>query len=160
MTTIAIRDGVMACDSQVTEMGSDIRWKVATKIHVINGVVIGVAGDADARELLDYFRKRRIKRASTFRRKYPRFEGAYSAIVASRAVRYSASTRPARRASALSRAKAGIVEVSDPFIAVGSGTVAALAAMKAGASAERAVEIACDLDIYSCLPIHTQEVNL
>lgn len=40
-----------------------------------------------------------------------------------------------------------------PCFAIGSGEGAALGAMYAGATAERAVEIACDIDIWSGRPI-------
>jgi hypothetical protein len=39
--------------------------------------------------------------------------------------------------------------------AIGSGEGPAHGAMRAGASAERAVEIACDVDIWSSLPVIT-----
>lgn len=46
-----------------------------------------------------------------------------------------------------------LVEVRDPFTAVGSGYKAALAAMHCGRSAREAVRIACLLDPYSAPPI-------
>lgn len=45
-------------------------------------------------------------------------------------------------------------EATGDFFAMGSGQVAALAAMHCGASAKKAVEIACKLDAGSALPIH------
>lgn len=44
-------------------------------------------------------------------------------------------------------------KVLDAFYAVGSGAKAALGAMHMGASAKRAVEIACLIDPYSALPM-------
>jgi hypothetical protein len=43
--------------------------------------------------------------------------------------------------------------ITDPFYAVGTGAKAGMAAMHAGASARRAVEIACLLDPYSRPPV-------
>jgi len=53
-----------------------------------------------------------------------------------------------------------LVEVQDPFTAVGSGYKAALAAMHCGRSAREAVRIACLLDPYSSLPIATMRAGL
>jgi hypothetical protein len=47
----------------------------------------------------------------------------------------------------------GCAEVEGPFFAEGSGFVAALAAMKAGADAIRAIEIAAELDTGTALPV-------
>jgi hypothetical protein len=49
--------------------------------------------------------------------------------------------------------------VAAPFFAMGSGSVAARAAMMAGASAEQAVEIACSLDSGSGLPVNIVRVE-
>jgi ATP-dependent protease HslVU (ClpYQ) peptidase subunit len=41
------------------------------------------------------------------------------------------------------------VDVTPPF-GIGSGAPIAIAALKAGANIHRAVEIACEMDVYSC----------
>ena len=46
------------------------------------------------------------------------------------------------------------IEMSGDFFAIGSGFHVAMGALAAGATAERAVEIACDLDSHSRYPIH------
>ncbi len=51
------------------------------------------------------------------------------------------------------------IKILDEFYAVGSGTKAALGAMHMGASAQRAVEIACRIDPYSAPPIITMRLN-
>ena len=48
-----------------------------------------------------------------------------------------------------------LIEVIDPFIAIGSGRKAALAAMHCGRSAREAVAIACKVDPYTAPPIVT-----
>ncbi len=50
------------------------------------------------------------------------------------------------------------VKVIDPFIAIGSGRKAALGAMHAGATAKRAVEIACKVDPYTAPPVRTMRL--
>lgn len=47
----------------------------------------------------------------------------------------------------------------DPFFAIGSGQAAAMGAMRAGANAKRAVEIACDVDPYSLGPVKTMRLK-
>jgi ATP-dependent protease HslVU (ClpYQ) peptidase subunit len=48
----------------------------------------------------------------------------------------------------------GIWEIKRPFAAVGSGSELAMGALAAGASARRAVRVACEFDINSRPPIH------
>ncbi len=45
------------------------------------------------------------------------------------------------------------VEVHEPFIAIGAGDEIAMGAMAAGATPERAVEIACRLNMYTGPPV-------
>lgn len=47
------------------------------------------------------------------------------------------------------------IEVLDPFYAIGSGRLAALAALHLGSSPEHAVETACLVDSYSAGPVQT-----
>lgn len=50
------------------------------------------------------------------------------------------------------------VRVIEPFTALGCGRKAALAAMHMGATAKRAVEIACKVDPFCALPVHTMRL--
>ena len=52
-----------------------------------------------------------------------------------------------------------LVLVDAPFMALGSGAKVAMGAMAAGATAERAVRIACDYDIYTGGRIITLRVD-
>lgn len=49
--------------------------------------------------------------------------------------------------------------VYEPFYAIGSGSKLAMGAMEAGASAARAVEIACRRDPYTALPVVTMRLK-
>jgi hypothetical protein len=51
------------------------------------------------------------------------------------------------------------IEVIDPFIAVGSGYMAALAALHLGSSPEVAIETACKIDRSSGGPLQTLHLN-
>ena len=50
-------------------------------------------------------------------------------------------------------------KILQPFYAIGTGAKAALSAMHAGSSAQRAVEIACMLDPYSKPPVVTMRLK-
>ncbi len=50
-------------------------------------------------------------------------------------------------------------QLNAPYVASGSGRIAALGAMAAGASAERAVEIACELDAYTRGPVQMERLG-
>lgn len=50
------------------------------------------------------------------------------------------------------------IKLKGRFFAVGSGSKLALAAMEMGASASRAVEVACKYDLYSRPPIVTERL--
>ncbi len=49
--------------------------------------------------------------------------------------------------------------VYEPFYAIGSGAKLAMGAMEAGASAQKAVEIACRRDPYTALPVVTMRLK-
>jgi ATP-dependent protease HslVU (ClpYQ) peptidase subunit len=51
--------------------------------------------------------------------------------------------------------EAGVTKVTHPYWAIGSGAELAIGAMAAGASSEKAIEIACQFDIHCDLPIHS-----
>ena len=51
------------------------------------------------------------------------------------------------------------IKILEKFAAIGSGTKLALAAMDMGASAAKAVEIACKYDLYSRPPIVTERLR-
>src|SRR5690242_20657946 len=49
--------------------------------------------------------------------------------------------------------------VYEPFYAIGSGSKIAMGAMEAGASAQKAVEIACKRDPFTALPVVTMRLK-
>ncbi len=51
------------------------------------------------------------------------------------------------------------IKILDKFYAVGSGAKAALGALHMGASARKAVEIACRIDFYSGLPVTAMRLH-
>lgn len=141
MTIIVVRDGVMAVDSRVSNtanvvIGEIKKWRQVEE--AVGGGYVAACGPCGecARALDDYAAK--------------------------------GGDLP-EKVSGLHLCADGQVlvsfggpwyEVSAPFQAIGSAEEVAMGALHAGASAERAVEIACDLSPTFCGgPIHVLSVN-
>ena len=148
MTTIAVRNGIMAADSQVTcetEAGGSRYFrctKMYPKVVRLNdapdeNVIIGVSGDGFAALVfVDWYGSGKDKPNELIEG-----EADFSAIVLT-SIGLFEYDRWCRGEKVL-----------EEFYAIGSGTKAALGAMHAGCSAKRAVEIACRVDSYSRLPV-------
>jgi hypothetical protein len=130
MTTIAWKNGVIAADRQLAG------WQMVNKLFRLkDGSVVGGAGYFDDVHEIARWLDAGAKEAT----RPPLTEGpdnTSDVIVAT----------PDGKAYWLTWPWLRRVEVLDGCIAVGSGAKAALGAMYAGASAKRAVEIACRLD--------------
>lgn len=148
MTTIVVRDGIMACDSQEgigSEGGGDRAYYACSKIYPVYDEneklthLIGCSGDSDGAPLFidwycdfyqtDFCDKQILKRM---------YEFDTDALIlhADGTIETGSSY--------------GIVhECNEKFYAIGSGTKCALAAMHMGATAEEAVEIAKKIDPYT-----------
>lgn len=150
MTTVAYRDGVMACDSCWTS--DEAQTVSATKVRRLkHGLLWGASGDNDIREIV-----RLIDGCKT-----PASLPLRSALTAVRADCSGLVVFPngkifqiATAAKADSEGDVGVWEVNRGFAAVGTGGHLALGAMAAGRSAAQAVAIACRFDINSRPPIH------
>lgn len=153
MTTIAFRKGVLAADSRTTietEGGGGRMFlceKLFRKAVTINGVleevIIATAGESSpGMVFLDWFGSgqeppdRLIDGEADFTCLVLQKDGLYE---------YDAWCRG--------------VKIMDEFYAVGSGAKAALAAMHMGASAAKAVEVACRIDYYSGPPVITMRLK-
>ena len=130
MTTIAAdcRKGVMACDSMTSTSDS---WWPSTKVYRVPDALIGGAGDAaSVRQFVAWF-------ADGQRNPKPKLSDNFCCLVMTKeGLFYWASNlvpEPIERG----------------FHAIGSGGNAALGAMLAGASVQKAVEIACMVDTSS-----------
>lgn len=136
MTTIAYRDGILAADTSVWDRGCYVGQ--VTKIFAAPcGLIGGVSGDlGDSVALRDWLLAGAENDPPEF--KHDDSEGVL--IHPTGKVEWAGSKR--RR-----------VEIVSDFYALGSGFRIAFGAMAAGASAVRAVEICCDLDDGTRLPI-------
>lgn len=132
MTTVCLKDGIMASDSCI--IGVFIDQHEAKKIHVIGNNIIGVAGSSvEIYKFLKFFKKKKKKKPECVS-----VEGSFEAIV------YNSETKK-------------VLYYDDSFIpvetaaltAIGSGQAYAMGAMLNGASAYDAVLISSKLDPYT-----------
>lgn len=145
MTTIAYKDGVLACDSAWSDDNRIIG--TFTKIRRFDtGVLYGAAGGGDDRDLLNLLHNVTDPNDLPSIAALWEIQGDFSALMV-----FSDS-----RVFLITTAEddCGVCQVSTPA-AVGSGKLIAYGAMDAGADAVRAVEIACARDNASCLPAHS-----
>lgn len=155
MTTIAYRDGIMACDSAWTYGGTVDT--LTTKIERLSsGALLGMAGQNDGRILSVMLDKV----------KTPAGLPSYQAIMDVRADLMALLVLPKGKVYKIETtilapenwdpdaSGFGLWEITGPFAAVGSGGDCALTAMECGKSAFDAVRIACKYDINSRGPVH------
>lgn len=150
MTTICYRDGVMAADSRVTidsEGGGArvFRCEKLYRVKTYNGkrCLVGLAGGSfDGLAFLDWL----VSKTSEPPQRLIDGDAAFTALVLNQhgLFEYDKWCRPER--------------IIEPFYAVGSGAKAALGALHMGASARRAVAVACKIDPYTALPIVTMRL--
>lgn len=128
MTTIAYRDGVIACDSQIT---STYKGK-GKKIHRVNDSLVGICGRLTSAMLfIDWLEEQGIPPSKL------QEDDDFEAIqLTPKGVFYwDSRLRPVR--------------VTDKFTAIGSGCDFAMGAMAVGADAKEAVRAAAKLDTYT-----------
>lgn len=156
MTTIAFKNGVIAADSRVTvesEAGGarnfDTRKLFRAKVDIrgtFKDVILATAGESAPGSLF-------VEQWSTgkslteIRDLFTYSEADFTILVVTDEGLFEVD-------------KWCILEpVYEPFYAIGSGSKLAMGAMEAGASAQRAVEIACKRDPYTALPVVTMRLK-
>ena len=130
MTTIAFKDGIMAADRRLTD--GNCKLGQTTKIFKIRDHLVGLSGDTDRCCLM-----RSWFEGGALEDEWPLDpeKSEASMLVAT----------PDGRLFCYDREPVPI-RIENEFYAAGSGMEFAMAAMYLGCSAERAVEVACDLD--------------
>jgi len=148
MTTIAYRDGTIACDSCWAVDGAvDTLSKKIKRLKY--GVLLGSAGDGDARVFDKLLSVKRPEDLPTYEQLIAmRLESMHLIIFPDRRI-FKIATNYSQEDGA------GVWEVEGTFTAIGIGSHFAIGAMEAGATARQAVVIACRRDINSRLPVHT-----
>lgn len=159
MTTIACKDGVMACDSCWTDGNGIFGTSMNKVVRLKSGALLGEAGDNDSRAVVKILQN--VKS----------FEGMPTALeLAACCVDYAAVILfPNGEMAQISIThynengefsfKADAWPVNRGCTAVGSGALIAWGAMRAGKTAREAVAIACEGDINSKLPVHSSEIE-
>jgi ATP-dependent protease HslVU (ClpYQ) peptidase subunit len=144
-TTIAYRDGILACDSQWTS--AEVVLSSACKIERLpSGVLYGASGYTDDRELKLLIAK--VRREEDL----PLASVLEKISIECQALLILPCGRVLR---IMTGDNAELCPIEAPFAAVGSGQHIAIGAMAHGASAVEAVNIACDYDIYTRRPVHS-----
>lgn len=140
MTTIAIRDGIMAADTAVFE-GAVYAGIISKIVKARDGSLVGASGKAAA--CWDY-----IHRAQVESDKPMQIGEDASALI----------IKPDGSVWCI-EAGGPPFRIEGPFHATGPGAGVAIGAMAAGATAEEAVEIACRYDKASRAPVETLRLN-
>ncbi len=153
MTTIAVKDGVMACDSCWLD-DNEVHSTSLTKItRLKSGALLGEAGDVDSRAMV-----RLLQNVKTFEQVPLSADLAATNLADYAGLLLFPSGKVAMlsvsRSSTTGGCSAGAHEVNRGGAAVGSGAGIAVGAMDSGKSAREAVEIACRRDPYSKAPVH------
>ncbi len=154
MTTIAWRFDTLAGDSATTESGTLI--SLAPKVHKLkSGAIVGYAGDADSRALHKLLDKVKRPEELPSVSKLRELKQDHAAII----------VFPSGKVYAIDVGNdkgdyCGVCEIVAEYYAIGSGGLVAMAAMAAGASAMKAVSIACDLDIHTRAPVTCKQIKL
>jgi len=142
MTVIAYRAGVLAADSRATYDDTGITR--CTKIFRKAGDIIGVSGEDDGAMMLfvDWYGTGRAKPDILV---MGEADIGILVLTSKGLLRFDKWCRGER--------------VAGRYYAIGSGAYAAMGAMHAGASARRAVEIACRVDPQCGLPVASMRLK-
>lgn len=144
MTTIAYRDGIMVADSQLTDRGV-CAGQVRKIAKSPDGGLIGCCGSLHELHILHQW----MEAGACGKPPAIVDEGSEALLV-----------RPDGTVHWIGHAKtdeAYLVEISDVrYHAAGSGYKLAIGAMAAGASAEEALRICCELECYTGLPLQIE----
>ena len=137
MTTIAYKARKLVSDSAMSEEGLietsvDKLWDINSELSA------GISGDLDERALLELLKRTKTPNQFPSAAKICEIPGEFDALLVfnkSKRIFFLNTVEPG-----------GVCEIREKFYAIGSGAKFALAAMSAGASARRAVEIAIQYD--------------
>lgn len=148
MTTIAYRNGVMASESGC--VGDGARVGATKKVFKLaSGALYGSCGDADDRSLRKLLDKAKRGSQLPTAERLKKVVGDIQAIL----------VLPCGEVWDVQTGNdCGALPLAADFHAVGSGHRFALGAMAAGATAEKAVAIACEYDVNSKGPIQVMKL--
>jgi len=151
MTTIAVKDGIMAADSRCTDDLGAFATRMIKVFRLDSKALLGCAGDADFRDVVTLFNKASAKKLPT-RAELAAIKTEFQGLLLfPNGTLFFIDITPGEGSS--SEYKGSVVECRERFAAVGSGQQFAMGAMAAGRGAKQAIEIACRYDIHSGPPV-------
>jgi ATP-dependent protease HslVU (ClpYQ) peptidase subunit len=159
MTTIAIKDGMLAADSKTTDENGAFFSRSHKIYRLSNGALIGCAGDSDVRELLDVLGRSTSKKLPTRKELADTKTGFQGIMAFPNGQVFCVEIDTRNIGTNDSDWYAMITECEERWTAVGSGAQFAIGAMAAGKSAHDAVHIACRYDSFSQPPVKVVSVK-
>lgn len=156
MTTIACKDGVMACDSCWTDTNGMIGTSKNKITRLKSGALLGEAGDNDSRAVQALLQNVKSFDQMPTAKEIANCEVEYAAIILFPSGEM-AQVSIERDARSWTDYIANTFPTNRGCSAVGSGSELAVGCMIAGKSARQAVALACGWDPHSKLPVHTME---
>jgi len=154
MTTIAYKDGVMACDSAWSSEDGTLITRRNKIVRLKSGGLIGSAGDDDSRAVEALFEKVRTPAGLPTRKQLLELQIDYVGIVVlpkGRIYHVTIDPPPGDH----EYWSGGLFEIGESYHAVGSGAVHAITAMECGKSARDAVNLAIRRDNNCRPPVHS-----
>lgn len=161
MTTIAYRNGLMAADSACSDEDKTLSFRTQKIYRLKSGGLLGAAGDADCRQLIDLLEDIKSPSKLPSRPDIIKLFLDFDAIlVLPKGKVFNVFLDAPDPDQANGRWDGGLYEIPDSYFAVGSGGTLALAAMDAGASARDAVLVACKRDFHTRPPVHVVPLHM
>lgn len=157
MTIITYRDGIMASDSCWSDSTDGMVFTNHSKlVRLRSGAIYGGAGDADDRALVELLQDVSDPLHLPSRGALIDLDSDLSTLIVFLDGRvFNIDTAPREKKDEVT----GITPIHGNFIAVGSGRLAAMGAMAAGATAMQAASIACAFEIHCRPPVHAMRLD-
>ncbi len=154
MTTIAYKDGIMACDGLVSESGN--RFTVGTKIFRLpSNALLGVSGDCDFRAIVDLLADVKSVEDLPSSEELGALGQSYEVLLVLKKHEFYCVETPRDKNG---NCRGQVLRVKEKYSTVGSGSLFAFGAFEMGASAEEAIKVACKYDLYSSPPFFSMEI--
>lgn len=155
MTTIAYRDGIIACDSLWT-MFDAVDTHASKIMRLASGALLGMAGANDSRPYVTLLDKVKTLKQLPSYGDIAAIRQDFAGLLvlpSGRIVRIEGSLKAPEHME--DSGDIGAWEINRDFYAIGNGSDFAIGAMEMGASARQAVRVACRNSPMSRLPVHT-----
>jgi ATP-dependent protease HslVU (ClpYQ) peptidase subunit len=156
MTTIAYKDGIMACDSCWT-LGTTVVTQLTKIERLSSGALLGHAGDNDSREVSFFLDKIKLERNLPMRSALRDLRTDFAGLwVLPNGTIFKVTTREDPTSY---EDEIGFTRISRRIASCGSGSDIAIGAMAAGKTAREAIKIASEFDVYTRTPIHSMRLR-